>query len=114
MTVTTVRKHGVTFYGSCDYDIACRIISEAGVSKLNWFTTSYISEFLAKKDYAGREASDKWNIAVYDRLVEKGKIIKNIKSEAAIAPSEEKAAEPAATATPSAIDKELPPPPKEE
>ena len=114
MTVTTMRKHCVTFYGSCDYSLACNVTFDAGTSKLNWSITSYIDQFLAKKDSAGKEVADKWNVAVYNKLVEKGKIAVNIKSIATIVPVEEKAVEPAATAVPSAIDKELPPPPKDE
>lgn len=110
-TITTVRKHGVTFYGSCDYAMSCKVTAEGNISKLNWTTISYVSEFLTNVDPAGNESADRWNYAVYTGLIDKGAITKDAK---AAAPVVEKTAAPAATTGPVVKDSDLPPPPTEE
>lgn len=106
-TVTTVRKHGVTVYGSCDYAVSCALKEEAGVTKLNWTMISYVTQFLTNVDPMSQTDADMRNIAVYKKLVESGKIARETK------PAE---AAPAATVTeaPAGENKDLPTPPKEE
>jgi hypothetical protein len=106
--VITVKKHGVTFYGSCDYALSCKVTQEAGFSKLSWYMISYVSQFLTNTDAVSRESADGWNLAVYRKLLEKGLITKEKKPEVIAVPAAENAAAPAVK------DTDLPAPPREE
>jgi hypothetical protein len=106
-TVTTVRKHGVTVYGSVDYSMTCQVKEEAGVTKLNWSTISYVTEFLTNVDPIGYDSADKWNYGVYMQLADSGVIKREQKPVEAVKPAE-------TPAVPAANDGGLPAPPAEE
>lgn len=114
LSASTVRKHGVTFYGSCDYAMSCKVTQEEKLSKLNWSTISYVSEFITNVDPVTPEPAARWDIAVYNKLVEKKLIVREIKPDAIAAPAEAQTVNPSATAVPVVKDSDLPPPPTEE
>lgn len=113
-SVTTVRRHGVTVYGSIDYAMSCRVVSEDNSSKLSWSIISFVSQFITNVDPVGFDSAHKWNISVYRKLAEKGLVVLDKKTEKVSEPAVTQTAVPAISGAPDAKDDGLPVPPKEE
>jgi hypothetical protein len=114
-TITTIKKHGITMYGSTNYAMSCQVkVSDNNKVQVKWSTITYISDFLNNTDMLDNEGTVKWNYLVYKKagappekaVEEKGNTATAAKAVSAPVP------EPAPTATSEIPESELPAPPK--